>query len=79
MIMLGELQVVGRAGQPKHDAPVAGVGVEAADFGQAEAVAVEPDDIIELVGRARDAHVPDRQHRRPVRGGHDRFHRFCRK
>src|SRR5690348_2752797 len=74
LIMLGELQVVGRAGQPEQDAPVAGMAVEPADLGQSEALTVEAHDVIQLVGGARDSHVPDRQHRRPGQGGHDRLH-----
>ena len=49
-IMLGELQVVPRAGQ--HP-PVPGVTGEAVELGQPEPLAVEADDFIELVGGPR--------------------------
>ena len=67
--MRGELEVVVAAGQAEHDAVVAGVSLEVAELLEPEAVAIEGDDLVEPVGRARHAHAHDGQLGRPAHRG----------
>jgi hypothetical protein len=69
-VVLGELQVVARAGHAEQHPAVAGVPGEPFQLGQPETVPVERDQLVEPVGRARDAHLTGRQQGRPWRRVH---------
>ena len=58
-IMLCELKMVALARQTEHDARISRMAFESADLLQAYAVMIKPDDLSQLICRARDSDLSD--------------------